>query len=215
MRVRNVGLRMMQTRVYIVDEDPGIRRELRRTFTSTGYLTRSFASGIAFLQACTRLPAGCVILDLALPGSGGVEVMRELAAAGYRWPVIVLAEHADRAKAQCALHAGSVLFLQKPIRAAELLAAVLNAGAALRGEGAPRHDGALSRAVTLLTPREQEVLEALLGSERIKQTAARLGIAESTVKSCRMTIKRKLGANSTAQLIQLVMRAGVGFGVRT
>ncbi len=212
MRVRNVGLRMMQTRVYIVDGDPGIRRELRRTFISTGYLTRSFASGIAFLQACARLPAGCVILDLALPGPGGVEVMRELAAAGYRWPVIVLAEHADRAKV---LRAGSVLFLEKPIREAELLAAVQNAGAALSGEGGARHDGALARAVTLLTPREQEVLDALLGSERIKQTAARLGIAESTVKSCRMTIKKKLGAQSTAQLIQLVMRAGVALGARS
>ncbi len=215
MRARDVGLRMMQTRVYIVDGDPGIRRELRRTFTSTGYLTRSFASGIAFLQACRRLPAGCVILDLALPGPGGVEVMRELAAAGSRWPVIVLAEHADRAKAMRALRAGSVLFLEKPIREAELLAAVLNAGAALRGEGGPRHEGALARAVTLLTPREQEVLDALLGSERIKQTAARLGIAESTVKSCRRTIKKKLGAESTAQLIQLVMRAGVVLGARS
>jgi len=203
---------MMQTRVYIVAADPGLRRELRRTLTASGCLTRSFASGSAFLRACPRLPAGCVILDLAVPGLDGSELMRELAAAGYRWPAIVLAEHAERPKAVRALHAGSVAFVHKPIREAQFLAAVRNAQAVLRGAGARRPDPAVARAVTLLTPREQEVLDALLGSERIKQTAARLGIAESTVKSCRQTIKTKLGAHSTAQLIQLVMCAAAAPG---
>ncbi len=210
MRARNMGLRMMQTRVYIVAADPGIRRGLQLTLQATGCPTRSFASGSAFLRDCARLPAGCVILDLSVPELGGSQLLGELAATGDRWPVIVLAKHADRAQVVRALRAGSVLLLEKPIRAAELIAAVHNAQALLRDAGGQRPDPAVAGAVTLLTRRERQVLDALLASERIKQTAARLGIAESTVKSCRKTIKNKLGVHSTAQLIQLVTRAGVG-----
>ncbi len=209
MRARDVGLRMMQTRVYIVAADPGIRGGLQRTLKAAGYPTRSFASGIAFLQACARLPAGCVILDLALPGPGALEALREFAAAGYRWPVLALATQAERGAAVGAPRAGSVSLLDKPVPEERLLAAVLDAQALLRGAAAQERERALAQAVALLTAREHEVLDALLASERIKQTAARLGVAESTVKSCRKTIKRKLGAHSTAQLIQLVMRAGI------
>lgn len=208
MRARDVGLRMMQTRVYIVAADPGIRGGLQRTLKAAGYPTRSFASGIAFLQACARLPAGCVILDLALPAPGGLEALREFAA-GYPWPVLALATQAERGAALEAPRSGSVSLLDKPVPQERLLAAVLDAQAVLRGADAQQRERALAQAVALLTPREHEVLDALLAAERIKQTAARLGIAESTVKSCRKTIKRKLGAHSTAQLIQLVMRAGI------
>lgn len=203
---------MMQTRVYIVDDDPVLREGLLRTFSEAGYPAQAFASGVAFLHACPALTAGCVILDLIMPGMRGSAVQRELAAAGYRWPVIVLTGHAGRPQMVRAMQAGSVFFLEKPVREAELFAAVLNAEAVLRGESRdPRelHDVVLAQAITLLSARERQVLQGLMESELSKQTAARLGISESTVKSCRKRIMRKLDAKSTSQLIQRAVLAGV------
>ncbi len=200
---------MMQTRVYIVDDDPALRRGLQRMFKEAGYPAQAFSSGVGFLRICPTLTAGCVILDLLMPGMGGLEVQRQLAAAGYPWPVIVLTGHPDRRSMLRAMQAGSVFFLEKPVREAELFAAVLKAEAVLRGEREERQDPLLAHAVALLTPRERQVLEALMLSELTKQTAARLGISESRVKSCRKQVMGKLGAKSTSQLIQQAVLGGV------
>jgi FixJ family two-component response regulator len=161
------------------------------------------------------MPAGCVVLDLLMPGMGGLEVQRQLLAGGRRWPVIVLTGHPDRRSMMQAMQAGSVFFLEKPVREAELFAAVLTAEAVLRGEARERQDPLLAHAVALFTMRERQVLEALMISERVKQTAARLGISESRVKSCRRQVMRKLGAKSTSQLIQQAVLAGVRVSSRS
>ena len=206
---------MMQTRVYIVDDDPGLRGGLLRMFKVAGYPAQAFVSGVAFLQACPTLPAGCVVLDLLMPGMGGLEVQRQLAAAGHPWPVIVLTGHPDRRSMTRAMQAGSVFFLEKPVREAELFAAVLKAEAILCGEARERQDPMLAHAAALLTMRERQVLEALMISERVKQTAARLGISESRVKSCRKQVMRKLDAKSTSRLIQQAVLAGIRVNCRT
>lgn len=205
---------MQQARVYIVTADPVIRRSLRRMCTLNGYRTRTFAAGVEFLRTWIRQPPGCLILDLKLPGPDGLEILRRLRATGCRWPVIMLAAHADRAQILRAVGRSGLLFFEKPVREAELLVALVHAALALRAVVLPRPALAAERIPWALSVREEEVLQGLLNSERIKQTAARLGISESTVKSCRRTILRKLGARSTAQLIQRVTLAGGAHALR-
>lgn len=200
---------MMLTQVYIVDDDALLRKSLQRMLTEAGYPTRTFASGVAFLQAQPQLRPGCIILDLGMPGMNGFELQQQLTASGNRWPVIVLTGHTDRRTMVRAMQGGSLVFLEKPVREAELFAAMLKAETQLLGAAQRHPDPLLAHAMKLLSGREREILHGVLEGELTKQTAARLGISESSVKAYRTRLKRKLGARSTSQLIQLAVVAGL------
>src|SRR4030088_3763259 len=128
--------------LYIVDDDPEVRRALARLLRSAGYTTRSFGSASEFLVSGeARLCAGCIILDLAMPGLNGLELQQCLAESGCHRPIIFLTGNGDISKTVRAMKAGAVNFLTKPVNDLELLAAVeeaLRVDAAERAPWGPR-----------------------------------------------------------------------------
>ena len=196
-------------RIYIVDDDPQLRESLAHWLEHAGYQAQGFDSGSAFLNAHPQLPAGCIIVDMLMPGMTGLDLHQRLIAAGCRWPVIVLTGHANRPDVARAMEAGIIAFLEKPVREVELLAAVMKGQAHLLGRIEMIPDPDLAHRVASLTLRERQVLGLVLEKKLNKQIAGTLGIAETTVKGYRRAVMRKLGARKATELVVLAIRAGL------
>jgi FixJ family two-component response regulator len=199
------------TVLYIVDDDPDVRRALARLLRAAGYTTRSFGSASEFLvsgEAC--LSAGCIILDLAMPGLSGLELQECLTAYGCHRPIIFLTGNGDISTTVQAMKAGAVNFLTKPVDDRELLAAVeeaLRVDAAGRAAWSTRHS--VSERLSTLTRRERQVFEQVVAGRLNKQIAAELGIVEKTIKVHRARVMRKMHAGSIVELVHLASVAGV------
>jgi FixJ family two-component response regulator len=197
--------------LFIVDDDPEVRRALARLLRAAGYATRGFGLASEFLL-CTeaRQGAGCIILDLAMPGLNGLELQQCLIAAGCHLPIIFLTGNGDISKSVRAMKAGAVNFLTKPVDARELFAAVEEAlalGAAERAVWSTRHT--VAERLNTLTPRERQVFEQVVAGRLNKQIAAQLGIVEKTIKVHRARVMRKMRAQSLVELVHLASLAGV------
>ena len=200
--------------VYIVDDDPQARAALARLLRAAGYLTRSFASAAEFLAAHLEQAPGCLILDLAMPQMGGLELQQALRKDGCHRPIVFLSGKGDISKTVRAMKGGAVTFLTKPVDAHELFPAVEEAlilDAAERIAWQAR-SGATQRIATL-TPRERQVLGQLVSGKINKQIAAALGTAEKTVKVHRSRVMRKMHAGSIVELVKLASLAGIQAGM--
>jgi FixJ family two-component response regulator len=113
--------------VSIVDDDASLRRSLRNLLMSVGLYVETFESAEVFLESRSRDNTGCLVLDLRMPGMGGLGLLKHLMASGSRIPVIILTAHGDDDTRQRSLHAGAVAFLEKPVRGATFLDAVRSA----------------------------------------------------------------------------------------
>jgi len=113
--------------VSVVDDDSSLRRSLGNLLTSVGLRVETFESAQAFLDSGSRSHTACLVLDLRMPGIGGLDLLRRLGASGSRIPVIILTAHGDDDTRQRSLQAGAVAFLEKPVKGAALLAAVRSA----------------------------------------------------------------------------------------
>jgi len=199
------------TVVYIVDDDPEVRRALARLLRAAGYTTRSFGSPSEFLVSGeARLSAGCIILDLAMPGLNGLELQQCLSASGCHRPIIFLTGNGDISKTVRAMKAGAVNFLTKPVDDRELLAAVeeaLRVDTAERAAWSNRHS--VSERLSTLTRRERQVFERVVAGKLNKQIAAELGIVEKTIKVHRARVMRKMQAGSIVELVHLASLIGV------
>jgi FixJ family two-component response regulator len=197
--------------VYIVDDDPEVRRALARLLRSAGYGTRSFGSAGEFLVSGeARFSAGCIILDLAMPGLNGLELQEYLSVSGCHRPIIFLTGNGDISKSVRAMKAGAVNFLTKPVDDRELLEAVeeaIEVDASARELWSSR-DSASERLGTL-TPRERQVFEKVVVGRLNKQIAAELGIVEKTIKVHRARMMRKMNAASIVELLHLAALLGV------
>jgi two-component system, LuxR family, response regulator FixJ len=196
-------------RVYVVDDDPDQRDGIASLLAGAGYESRAFASGADILAVCRALPPGCVIVDLMMPNMDGLELQRQLIAASCNWPVILLTGKASRPAAAEAMAAGMVAFLEKPVRETELLAAVMRGHALLSGKVQMIPDPELVKQLSRLTGRERQVLGYALQKKLNKQIGAILGIRETTVKSYRRALMKKLGTHNTTELVVLGIRAGL------
>lgn len=196
-------------RVYVVDDDSQLREQIMLLLQGQGHLVKTYASGKGFLAAYPQLLPGCIILDLLMPGMGGIELQRSLLNMGCHWPVIVLTGRGDAPMARLAVEIGAISFLTKPVRELELAAAMMQAEAYLLGTSGSIPDPEITRRVLKLTPRERGVLRGILAGRFNKEIAAEFGITESTVKGYRRTVMKKLGARTAAELALLAIRAGV------
>jgi len=197
--------------LYIVDDDPDVRRALARLLHSAGYTTRSFSSAGEFLVSGeANLSAGCIILDLAMPGLNGLELQEHLRASGCHRPIIFLTGNGDISKSVRAMKAGAVNFLTKPVDDHELLKAVeeaLQVDASERALWNSRRS--VSERLHTLTPRERQVFEQVVAGRLNKQIAAELGIVEKTIKVHRARMMRKMNAASIVELVHLASLVGV------
>jgi FixJ family two-component response regulator len=195
--------------VYIVDDDADLGQGVAKWLQDAGYVAHAFTSGDEFLIASPQLPPGCVIVDMHMPGMDGLELQSRLIARGCRWPVIMLTGQASDQMVARAMQAGVIAFLEKPVRQAELLAAVMKGQAHLLGKAEMIPDPELARRIARLTRRERQVVSLVLQKKLNKQIGAALGIAETTVKGYRRALMKKLGVTNTTELVVLAIRAGI------
>lgn len=190
--------------VYVVDDDDAVRVALKDLLESVGLNVETFPSGRDFLKAQrTDIPA-CLILDVRLPGTSGLDFQRELAAVNIEIPIIFITGHGDIPMTVQAMKAGAVDFLTKPFRDQELLDAIHKAVDRDRERRQQRSEVTLLRErYEGLTPREREVLTLVIQGLLNKQIAAELGTSETTVKIHRGQVMRKMQAESLPDLVRM------------
>lgn len=201
--------------VYVVDDDLDFARGLDHLFRSSGFQPQSFNAGQVFLDAYPKLRPGCLFVDLAMSGMSGLELLKQLRAAGCRWPVVVLTGHGSTLNAADAIHAGAFAFLEKPPREIEVLAMARKAQAYLSAAPQMMYDEEIAQRIQRLSRREREVFDGVLQGLLNKQIAAQLGISESTVKSARRTLLDRMRAETSLELIAMALRAGVTIKTRS
>lgn len=189
--------------VVIVEDDEGVRDGLQDLLRSVGLDTIAYGSTGALLAATLPDRPGCLILDVRLPGSSGLDLQAKLAAMGNRMPIIFMTGHGDIPMSVQAMKAGALDFLTKPFRDQDMLDAI---AVAIERDRARRAASAgvakLETLAATLTAREAEVMQHVVRGLLNKQIAHALGISEITVKIHRGNVMRKMGAGSVADLVR-------------
>jgi FixJ family two-component response regulator len=196
--------------VFVVDDDPSVRRAIKRLVKSVGLQVELFGSAHEFLRGERPNAPSCLVLDIRLPGISGLDLQRELLDANIHIPVIFITAHGDIPMTVRAMKAGAVEFLTKPFRDQDLLDAI---HFALERDHARRLQEAevtkLRDRYESLTPREREVLPLVVSGLLSKQIADAIGATEATVKVHRSQLMRKMGANSVADLVRMAEKMGI------
>jgi two-component system response regulator FixJ len=197
--------------VHLVDDDEAIRRSASFMLRTSGYLVKTYASGVELLALGKAVPVGCILLDVRMPVMDGLEVQAALKAQGVLLPVIVMTGHGDVNVAVQAMKAGAVDFIEKPFEKAVLLSAIDEGFARIEqaGRGRAREDEAKVR-LEALTPRESDVLQGLARGHPNKTIAYDLGISPRTVEIHRANLMTKLGVASLSEALRIAFAAGMG-----
>lgn len=199
-----------QPLVYVIDDDASVRAGLDRLLRSVGLTVMSFASTREFMQAARPDLPACLVLDIRMPGQGGLEFQREFAAAGDPLPIIFITGHGDVPMAVQAMKAGAVEFLSKPFREQDLLDAI---NLAIDKDRSRRREAAVERELrerfASLSSGERAVMELVVTGLLNKQIAGMLKLSEITVKVRRGQVMRKMQAGSLASLVRMADRLGM------
>ncbi len=201
--------------VFIVDDDPAIRDALSLLLGLRGYRTALFASADDFLRALRPDWAGCLIVDIRMPGIDGLALQELLLERGLQLPVIVISAHGDMASARRAFRAHAVDFLEKPLDDDKLMASIEEAlGAETVRLGEMEAEVTEAREVegrrAALTPREQEVMERVVQGRHNREIAAELGISVRTVEVHKSRLMAKLGVRNLPDLVRLAISRVTG-----
>jgi FixJ family two-component response regulator len=200
-------------RVFVVDDEPAVRKGLWRLLRSAGFEADTFESPEEFLSRLPPDSPGCVILDVLMPGLDGLALQRELDSRGSTLPIVFLTGHGDIPKSVQAMKGGAVDFLTKPVDEQVLVGAVRQALERDRAKRQARAEvGDVLARLETLTLREREVLEGVVAGKLNKQIGGDLGITEKTVKVHRGRVMEKMGAGSLAELVHFTERVGTLHG---
>ena len=195
--------------VFVVDDDPSVRRAIKLLLESIGLEVELFGSAQEFLPRGPTKGPGCLILDVRLPGVSGLDFQRQLNEAKINIPIIFISAHGDVPMTVRAMKAGAIEFLTKPFRDQDLLDAVQ---VALERDRARRQRegeiATLRERFESLSAREREVVAMVVSGMLNKQIAAEIGITENTVKVHRSRAMEKMQAQSLADLVKMVERLG-------
>ena len=198
--------------VFVVDDDYRVREALSSLIASVGLQVVAFGSAAEFLQSEKPDCPACLVLDLELPDTNGLELQQRLAGEDGP-PIVFITGHGNIPSSVRAMKAGAVEFLPKPFSEEELLRAIDAAIVLDREARQKRSDMAeLQSHYSLLTPREREVLPFVVAGYANKQTAADLGTSEITIGVHRGQIMRKMGARSLAELVRMADKLGITRG---
>jgi len=196
--------------VFVVDDDPSVRRSIKRLIGSVGLQVELFGSAQEFLLGKRPDAPSCLVLDIRLPGISGLDFQHELAEANIHIPIIFITAHGDIPMTVRAMKAGAVEFLTKPFREQDLLDAIQLALERDRGRRQQEAElTVLRERFESLSPREREVVAMVVSGMLNKQIAAQIGTAENTVKIHRSRAMEKMQANSLADLVKMIQRLQV------
>jgi FixJ family two-component response regulator len=196
--------------VFLVDDDAAVRDSLGRLLEAADLRIECYASGEEFLAGYRPGPAGCLVLDVAMPGMSGLELAEVLAARGISLPIIYLTAHGDIPMSVRAMKAGAEDFFEKPVKGEALIARIHEALA----RDSKRRDAeaigiAARERLSRLTPREREVMMLAIHGHHNKEIAKRLGISHRTVELHRGRVMRKTGAATLLELANVATAAGL------
>ena len=182
--------------IYIIDDEPEMCRSLALLLAAEGLDAQCFDSADIFLKRQELLPVGIIVCDVVMPGTSGVELIRNMESLARVDPVIVIAGHADVALAVETMKAGALDFVEKPFDAATILAAIAAAREVLKSRNLPTPNG------VHLSHRERQVLDLVVAGLTSKEAARELGISPRTVETYRVNLLKKAGSACTAELIR-------------
>ena len=197
--------------VFLVDDDPSVRRALARLIKSAGHQVQTFASAREFLATrADGQEAACLVLDVRMPGLSGTDLQRELQILNRSVPIVFITGHGNIPMSVQAMKAGAVDFLPKPVKDTDLLRAIEQALARAVRDRAERNEleDVLER-VEKLTPREREVMVLVVRGLLNKQIAFELGTVEKTIKVHRARVMEKMQVDSLANLVRLAEKVGI------
>jgi RNA polymerase sigma factor (sigma-70 family) len=196
--------------IFVVDDDASVRKALQRLLAAAGLSVEAFVSAQEFLAHPRPDGPSCLVLDVRLPGSSGLDLQAQLAAANLRLPIIFITGHGDVPMSVRAMKAGAIDFLTKPFNDQDLLNAIQLA--LERDRKAKQQQAELAeiqQRVDTLTPREREVFALVVTGLLNKQIAAELGTSEKTIKVHRARVMEKMQADSLADLVRLAEKVGI------
>ncbi|OOZ45196.1 response regulator transcription factor [Solemya velum gill symbiont] len=193
-------------KVFVVDDDEAMRSSLRWLIESDGLEVETFESAQKFLESYYPGQAGCLLLDVRMPGMSGLKLQSQLEEREIRAPVIIITGHGDIAMAVKAMKAGARDFIEKPFDDEVLLKAIRRA---LVVDAAQRESRASQSAILArmaqLTRREQEVMEMVTSGLSNKEIASRLDVSAKTVEAHRARVMEKMEAGSLAELVRMAI----------
>jgi len=196
--------------VFVVDDDPSVRRSTTRLLASAGYTVEAFASAREFLARERYAGPCCLVLDVRMPGLSGLQLQETLAATGRRMSIVFVTGHVDVPMSVRAMKRGATDLLTKPVDDKDLLAAIHRCLAKdVEDLGEEARVAEVRKRVKLLSPRETEVFALVVTGMLNKQIASALGIVERTVKVHRARVMEKMRAGSVAELVRLADLVGV------
>ena len=197
----------LKSTVIVIDDDVSVREFLANLFRSIGLDVQLFSSGPEFLKSGRPESPTCLVLDVRLPDASGLDIQRELAAAGIRMPIIFITGHGDIHMSVQAMKGGAIEFLTKPFREQELIDAVqLGLARDLAERDEEQKLSTLKDRFATLTPREREIMHHVAQGRLNKQIAFDVGISEITVKVHRGQVMRKMNARSLPELARMADR---------
>ncbi|OGP65629.1 MAG: DNA-binding response regulator [Deltaproteobacteria bacterium RBG_13_47_9] len=198
--------------VYVVDDDPSVRRSLARLIRSAGFRVETFAQAQDFLDQKEGTDPSCLVLDVNLPERSGLDLQRELSSRGYSMPIVFITGYGNIPMTVQAMKGGAVEFLEKPIDHQVLMNAIHQAIKKDRQMKQQFNEvNEIRQRLASLTPREKEVLPLVVSGMLNKQIAFKLGTTEKTIKVHRARIMEKMRADSLADLVRLAQKGGIDF----
>ncbi|MBB5321344.1 response regulator FixJ [Marinobacter oulmenensis] len=196
----------IQQTVYVVEDDEAVRDSLELLLKSDGKPVKTYESANGFLQDYSDEMAGCIVLDIRMPGMDGMELQKALNEKHSILPIIFVTGHGDVPMAVDAMKEGAVDFIQKPYREEALLEKI---EAALEQDREQRQSltekQEIIRRVNSLTPREREIMDRMIAGQANKVIAIELEISQRTVEIHRSRVMHKMGTHSLAHLVRMVL----------
>ncbi|MBI4581061.1 MAG: response regulator transcription factor [Planctomycetes bacterium] len=190
--------------VFVVDDDPAVRRAVELLLRSAGMMVETFRTADEFLAVYEPARAGCLVLDVDMPGMTGPDLQDKLLSQGLSIPIVMITGHGDVPLAVGAVRKGAVDFLLKPFDDEVLVERVRQAiDLDVRQRRKAAHEAALRTRLDRLTPREREVLDLLIAGKGNKEIALQLGLSRKTIDIHRSHVMMKLGVDSLLDVAKM------------